>query len=197
MELVYSTTFEHRLDNTTTYKAYDAVQKWVRTEGGKVKENHRPTLVVAVFGSSSFKGKPWERKSRKTIRFELTQSNSHVLARVHVSSTLLKDSDAASHGDEARFNWSRTLETLWARLGGTEAEEKTRTNPPASWTRSLKRGKTMTRLGLIITGVGYALVLFSQTIPSLVISGVGLIILVNGMTRVRSVKKNLSLMKER
>ncbi len=194
--LVYSTTFEHRLDNTTTYKAYDAIQEWVRTQGGKVKENHRPTLIVAVFGSSS-KGNPWEKKARKAMRFELTQPGSHLLVKVHVSSSLLKDSDVASHGDEARFNWSQTLETLWARLGGREAEKKTHTNPPAIWTRSLRRGKTMTRLGLIITVVGYVSVLFSQTITSLVISGVGLIILVNGMTRVRSAKKNLSLIKER
>ncbi len=195
--MVYSTIFEHMIDNATAYRVYDAIQEWVRTEDGNVKENRRPTLVVAVFGSSSFKGRPWEKKSRKTIRFELTHQDSHVLVKVHVSSLLLKDSDVASHGDEARFNWSQTLETLWARLGGTEAEKKTRTNPPAIWTRSLRRGKTMTRLGLIITAVGYVLVLFSQTITSLVISGVGLIILVNGMTRVRSAKKNLSLMKER
>ncbi len=195
--MVYSTTFEHRLDNTTTYKAYDAIQEWVRTQGGKVKENHRPTLVVAVFGSSSSKLHPWEKKSRKTMRFELTQQDSHVLVKVHVSSSLLKDSDVARHGDEARFNWSQTLTTLWARFGPTEAEEKTRTSPPASWTRALKTGKTMTRLGLIITAAGYVLVLFSPTITSAVVSGVGLIILVNGTMRVRSAKKNLSLMKER
>jgi len=194
---VYSTTFEHKLDNTTTYKAYDMIQEWVRTQGGKVKENHRPTLVVAVFGSSSFKGKAWEKKSRKTMRFELTQSDSHMLVKVHVSSSLLKDSDVDSHGDEARFNWSQSLTTLWARLGSTEAEEKTGTTPPAGWTRSLQRGKTMTRLGLIITAAGYLLVLFSPTITSTVVSGVGLIILVNGMSRVRKAKKNLLLIRQR
>ncbi len=192
--MVFSTTFEHRLDNTTTYRAYDAVQEWVRTEGGKVKENRRPTLVVAVFGLSS-KGNPWEKRSRKTMRFELTQPDSHVLVRIHVSSSLLKDSDVASHGDEARLNWSQTLTTLWDRLGITETEEKAHTSPPASWTRSIERGKNLTRLGAVITGAGYLLVLFSPTITPVVVSGVGLIILVNGMTRVRRAKKNLALMK--
>ena len=195
--MVYSTAFEHRLDDTTAYKAYDTIQEWVRTEGGKVKENHRPTLVVAVFGSSSPKVKPWEKRSRRTIRFELTHQDPHVLVKVHLSSSLLKDSDVASHGDEARFNWSQNLETLWARLGGTEAEENTPTEPPAIWTRSLKRGKDLTRLGLIVTIAGYVLVIFSQTITSLVISAIGLIILVNGMTRTRSAKTNLLLTKGR
>src|SRR6266705_4043083 len=139
--LVYSTTFKHKLDNTTTYKAYEMIQEWVRTQGGKVKENHRPTLVVAVFGSSSSKLKPWEKRSRRTMRFELTQLDSQLHVKVHVSSSLLKDSDVTSHGDEARFNWSQTLTTLWTRFGQTGAEEETRTSPPpAAWTRAMGTG---------------------------------------------------------
>ena len=195
--MVYSTAFEHKLDNTTTYKAYDTVQEWVRTQNGKVKENRRPTLIVAVFGSSSTKEKPWERKARKTIRFELTQPGSQVLVRVQVLSNLLKDSDIASHGDEARFNWSQTLTTLWTRLGQTKAEEETRASPPpASWTRAIEKGKRWTRLGAIVTGAGYLLVVLYPSIPATVISGAGVIILVNGMTKVRRARKSILLLKE-
>ena len=196
MGLVYSTAFEHKLDNTTTYKAYDTVQEWVRTQNGKVKENHRPNLIVAIFGTSSTKERPWEKRARKTIRFELTQPGSQVLVRVHVSSNLLKDSDVASHGDEARFNWSQTLTTLWTRLGQTKAGEETRTSPPpASWTRAMKKGKMWTRIGAIITGAGYLLVVFYPSIPATVLSGAGIIILVNGMTKVRKARKNILLLR--
>jgi len=193
---VYSTAFEHKLDNTTTYKAYDTVQEWVRTQNGKVKENHRPNLIVAIFGTSSTKERPWEKRARKTIRFELTQPGSQVLVRVHVSSNLLKDSDVASHGDEARFNWSQTLTTLWTRLGQTKAGEETRTSPPpASWTRAMKKGKMWTRIGAIITGAGYLLVVFYPSIPATVLSGAGIIILVNGMTKVRKARKSILLLR--
>ena len=196
MGLVYSTAFEHKLDNTTTYKAYDTVQEWVRTQNGKVKENHRPNLIVAIFGTSSTKERPWEKRARKTIRFELTQPGSQVLVRVHVSSNLLKDSDVASHGDEARFNWSQTLTTLWTRLGQTKAGEETRTSPPpASWTRAMKKGKMWTRIGAIITGAGYLLVVFYPSIPATVLSGAGIIILVNGMTKVRKARKSILLLR--
>jgi len=117
--------------------------------------------------------------------------------KVHVSSNLLTDRDVTTHGDEARFNWSQTLTTRWTRFGQTKAEEETRTSPtPASWTRAMKRGKMWTRIGAIITGVGYMLVLFYPSIPTTVISGAGLIILVNGMTKVRKTRKNMLLLKE-
>jgi hypothetical protein len=194
--LAYSTTFEHKLDNTTTYKAYDAVQEWVRTQNGKVKENHRPNLIVAVFGTSSTKEKPWEKKARKTIRFELTQPGSQVLVKVHVSSNLLRDTDVASHGDEARFNWSQTLTTLWTRFGKTDAEEEIPPTPPASWTRAIEKGKMWTRIGAVVTGAGYLLVVFYPSITTTVISGAGLIILVNGMTKVRRARKNMLLLRQ-
>ena len=199
---MYSTTFEQKLDNTTTYKAYETVQEWVRTQNGKVKENHRPNLIVAVFGSipsKKDKTKPWEKRARKTIRFELTQPSSQVLVKVHVSSNLLSDRDAAVHGDEARFNWSQTLSTLWTRFGQEKAEEEARTSPPpTSWTRAMKRGKMWTRIGAIIAGAGYLLVILfpSNSIPTTGISGAGIIILVQGMTRVRRARKDMLLLKE-
>ena len=106
-----------------------------------------------------------------------------------------KDSNADSHGGEAQFNWSQRLATLWDRLGVTETEEKESAGTPASLTRALQRGKYFTGLGAVITGAGYLLVPFSPTITSIVVSGLGLIILVNGMTRVRRAKKNLALVK--
>ena len=193
--MVYSTSFEHKFDNTTAYKAYDTVKEWVRTQNGSVKENHRPNLIVAVFGTSSNKEKPWEMRARKTVRFELTQPSSQVLVKVHFSSNLLKDSDAAAHGDEARFNWSQTLKTLWTRFGQKDIEE-THASPPATWTRAVERGKMLTRIGLIIAGAGYVLVILYPSIPTTLISGAGLIILVNGMTKVRRAKKNMLLLKE-
>ena len=194
--MVYSVVFEHKLNNATIYGAYDTIQDWVRAQKGKVKENRRPNLIIAHHGSSSRKI-GWEKNAMKTMRFELTQRGEEVLVKVHVSSSSIKDSDAASHGDNARFNWSQLLASLWARFGDTEAEKEAIASHPTSWTRALETGKKMRLLGGIITGAGYILVLFSSPLIAVAVSAIGIILTVNGTMKVRSAKKNLSLTTQR
>ena len=189
--MVYSVVFEHKLNNATIYGAYDTIQDWVREQRGKVKENRRPNLIIVHHGSSSKKKIAWEKNAMKTMRFELTQHGEEVLVKVHVSSSSIKDSDAASHGDTARFNWNQLLASLWARFGDTDAEKEALASIPTSWTRSLETGKKMRLVGGAITGVGYILVLFSPTLIAVAVSAIGIIIMVNGTMKVRSAKKNL------
>ncbi len=193
--MVYSILFEQQVDQTTTYKAYDTIQNWVHTQGGKVKENHRPNLIIAAHGSPKQRF-AWEKNSRKTMRFELEQRDTKVLVKVHVSPLVSPEKEVAfaSRESDARFNWNQLLATLWARFEGGEAIQKETNIAPPSLARSIKRGRRMTTVGTILTVVGLLLSFLSPfpTIIALIASSVGIILMVNGYMAVRAATKQAS-----
>lgn len=193
--MVYSVVFEHKLDGTTTYKAYDTIQGWVHIQGAKVKENHRPNLIVASHGSPKQK-LPWEKNARKTLRFELAQQESDVLVKVHVSPHVSpeKEPSLIAREADARRNWNQLLSSLWSRLGG-EATQETASPMPEDVGRSMKRGRRMISVGTALSVFG---LIFSFVVPTtltgvaIIASSMGIILMINGYMAVRSATKRLS-----
>src|SRR2546428_13181763 len=115
--MVFTLTFEHNLTGTTSYRAYETNEDWVYTQGGKVKENHRPTLIVATHGRSMKKPIGWKKDAKKTMRFELTQKASEVHVKVNIFPSAAFGAEVATSAEVARFTWNKLLSSLWDRFG--------------------------------------------------------------------------------
>ena len=195
--MVFSLTFEHNLAGTTSYRAYETIEDWVYTQGGKVKESHRPTLIVATHGRSMKKPTGWKKDAKKTMRFELTQQASDVHVKVNIFPSAAFGADVATRAEEARFNWNELLTSLWARFGEeTPAQEKS-SRPPVNWARSMRNGKIMIYIGGAMTAGGIIGTLVFPAGGIFLVSTTGTILLVNGLMSIRSARKNLSETKKR
>ncbi len=194
--MVHSIVFEQKLDDTTTYKAYDTIQNWLYTLGGKVRENHRPKLIVATHGSPKQK-LSWEKNSRKTLRFELEQENSNVLVKVHISPLVApeKESTFSARESDARSNWNLLLGTLWSRFSGGQTVNERLSMMPEDLERSMKRGRRMISVGTMLSVAG---LVFSFLLPpiltgvAIITSSMGIIVMINGYMAVRSATKKIS-----
>ena len=196
--MVFSVAFEHRLADTTSYKAYETIEQWVYSQGGKVKENHRPNLIVATHGKKAKRPVAWRKDARKTMRFELTQHSSDVIVKVNVSPTIANDAVLTAKEDEARSNWSDLLNSLWRKFGEDipiETESK-RDGRPVNWDRTLRNGRIMIYLGSILTAGGIAGVVLYPASGLFLVSTTGTVLLVNGLMSYRSAKKHLMIRKK-
>jgi hypothetical protein len=190
--MVFSVTFEHKLSGTTSYRAYETIENWVYSQGGKVKENHRPTLIVATHGRTAKKPIGWKKDAKKTMRFELTQQASDVHVKVNIFPSAAFGTEVATRAEEARFNWNELLTSLWARFGEKPAIQEKSGRPPVNWARSMRNGKIMITIGGAMTVGGIVGTLVFPAGGIFLVSTTGTILLVNGLMSIRSARKNLS-----
>jgi hypothetical protein len=189
--MVFSVTFEHKLAGTTSYRAYETIENWVYSQGGKVKENHRPTLIVATHGRTAKKPIGWKKDAKKTMRFELTQQASDVHVKVNIFPSAAFGAEVATRAEEARFNWDELLTSLWARFGEEPPVQKSG-RPPVNWSRSMRNGKIMIYIGGAMTAGGIIGTIVFPAGGIFLVSTTGTILLVNGLMSIRSARKNLA-----
>ena len=190
--MVFSVTFEHKLAGTTSYRAYETIEDWVYAQGGKVKENHRPTLIVATHGRTTKKPIGWKKDAKKTMRFELTQQASDVHVKVNIFPSGAFGPEVATRAEEARFNWNELLTSLWARFGEAPSIEEKSGRPTVNWARSMRNGKIMIYIGGAMTVGGIVGTLVFPAGGIFLVSTTGTILLVNGLMSIRSARKNSS-----
>jgi len=145
---------EKRIENTDIKIVYEEIITWLEDKKAKVKKENRPRVIKADHGSS-WKGRSEHIDSKKNLEFILTQDGFDTILRIVMDPPWYNR--GYFHVNEARRNWLRFIEDLWARLDvETEVRLKQELYDPTQLKLEEQRADRNKWIGLIVFFMGFA-----------------------------------------